>query len=42
MTVGAWSKLGLVKDRDILEVLRDEVVGEEEELPLGWDDIRVL
>jgi hypothetical protein len=38
MCVGAWSWLGLVKNKDILDVLGDEVK-EEQELPVGWDAI---
>ncbi|PPQ81292.1 hypothetical protein CVT26_015194 [Gymnopilus dilepis] len=41
MCVGSWSSLGLVKDKDILDVLGEEVV-EEEALPDGWDAIRGL
>lgn len=42
MCVGSWSLLGLVKDKDILAVLGDEVVGEEDELSENWDAIRGL
>jgi len=41
MCVGAWSRLGLVKNKDILGVLGDEVK-EEKELPEGWDAINTL
>lgn len=41
MCVGAWSRLGLVKNKDILDVLGDEVK-EEKELPEGWDAINTL
>jgi hypothetical protein len=41
MCIGAWSGLGLVKDKDIKAVLGDEVIGEEPELPVGWDAIRL-
>ena len=37
MCIGAWSKLGLLKDKDIKAVLGDDVVEEEPELPVGWD-----
>ena len=39
MCIGAWSKLGLLKDKDIKAVLGDDVIGEEPELPVGWDAI---
>lgn len=41
MCVGAWSVLGLVKDKDMLSVLGQEVAGPEEELPAGWDAIHI-
>jgi hypothetical protein len=41
MCVGNWSRLGLVKGNDILPVLGNELIGEEDELPAGWDDIRL-
>lgn len=41
MCVGAWSRLGLVKNNDILDVLGEEVK-EENELPQGWDAIHTL
>jgi hypothetical protein len=41
MCVGAWSQLGLVKNKDILDVLGDDVK-EEKELPVGWDTINTL
>jgi hypothetical protein len=40
MCVGAWSQLGLVKDNDILDVLKE--VKEENEFPEGWDAIHTL
>jgi hypothetical protein len=39
MCIGAWSRLGLVKDGNILAALGDEVNGEEPELLAGWDAI---
>ena len=41
MAIGAWSELGLVKDLDIKTALGKEDQGPEEELPAGWDAIRV-
>ena len=41
MAIGAWSKLSLVKDLDIKTALGKEDQGPEEELPAGWDAIRV-
>jgi hypothetical protein len=41
MCVGAWSWLGLVKNKDILDVLGDKVK-EDKELPVGWDTINPL
>jgi hypothetical protein len=38
--VGIWSLLGLVKDSDIkMSVGKDDVVGEEKDLPENWDVI---
>ena len=39
MCLGAWSLLGLVKDSDIKAALGEEVVGPEDDLPVGWDTI---
>ena len=39
MCVGNWSRLGLVKVKDILPVLGDELNEAEDELPVGWDQI---
>jgi hypothetical protein len=41
MCLGSWSKLGYVRDEDVLAVTRmPDVEGdEEEELPDGWDAI---
>jgi len=39
MCVGNWSRLGLVKVKDILPVLGDELNEDEDELPAGWDQI---
>ena len=39
MCVGNWSQLGLVKIKDILPVLGDELNEDEDELPAGWDQI---
>ena len=40
LCVGVWSSLGLVKDSDIkMSVGKDDVVGEEEDLPENWDAI---
>ena len=40
MCLGNWSKLGYVKDRDVLAVtMLPDVEGDEEELPDGWDAI---
>jgi hypothetical protein len=41
MCVGAWSKLGLVKNNDILDILGEEVKVETE-LPEGWDAIHTM
>jgi hypothetical protein len=40
LCVGIWSSLGLVKDSDIkMSVGKDNIVGEEEDLPENWDAI---
>ena len=40
MCVGDWSLLGFVKDKDIQAVtVEEELDGEEEDLPDGWDKI---
>ena len=40
MCLGNWSKLGYVKDKDVLAVAAlPDVEGNEEELPDGWDAI---
>ena len=40
MCLGVWSRLGYVKDSDLLAASTlPDVVGEEEELELGWDTI---
>lgn len=40
MCLGAWSKMGLVKDEDIMEAARlPEVKGSEPELDSNWDFI---
>lgn len=40
MCLGAWSKMGLVKDKDVMEAARlPDVKGSEAELDSGWDDI---
>ena len=40
LCIGIWSSLGLVKDSDIkMSVGKDDVVGEEEDLPENWDVI---
>jgi hypothetical protein len=42
MCLGNWSRLGLVKDRDIHAVtMLAEIEGAEEELKEGWDSIRL-
>lgn len=42
MCLGTWSKLGYVKDKDVLAVGRlPDVEDEEEELEEGWDAIHV-
>jgi hypothetical protein len=40
MCLGNWSRLGYVRDKDILAItVEPEVEGDEEELPQGWDAI---
>jgi hypothetical protein len=40
MCVGDWSKLGYVRDKDVLAVtMLPDVEGDEEELLDGWDAI---
>ncbi len=39
MCVGSWSWLGLVMNKKILPVLGDELIGDENELLAGWDEI---
>jgi len=40
LCVGTWSLLGLVKDSDIkMSVGKDDIVGEEDDLPKNWDVI---
>jgi len=40
MCLGAWSKLGLVKDRDVMEAAKlPDVNGSEAVLDSGWDDV---
>jgi hypothetical protein len=40
MCLRAWSKLGLVKDRDVMEAAKlPDVNGSEAILDSGWDDI---
>jgi len=39
MCVGSWSLLGLINDSDIKEALGLDVIGKEDELPVGWDSI---
>jgi hypothetical protein len=40
LCVGIWSLLGLVKDSDIrMSVGKDNIVGEEDDLPENWDMI---
>jgi hypothetical protein len=43
LCLGSWSLLGLVKDKDVLNVaLMPDVEGEEEiELEDGWDSIKI-
>ena len=38
MCLGAWSKMGLVKDKDVMEVVMQlDVKGGEAELDSEWD-----
>jgi hypothetical protein len=40
LCVGIWSLLGLVKDSDIrMSMGKDNIVGEEDDLPENWDMI---
>ena len=40
MCLGAWSKMGFVKDKDITEAARlPDIKGSEDELNCGWDNI---
>lgn len=40
MCVGAWSKLGFVKDKDVIAATRlPEIEGNEKELAMDWDTI---
>jgi hypothetical protein len=40
MCLGYWSRLGFVKDKDIMAVtVLPEELGDEEELSNGWDAI---
>ena len=40
MCLGAWSKLGFMHDVDIrAAAILPDIIGEEEELELGWDYI---
>jgi hypothetical protein len=40
MCLGAWSKMGLVKNKDVMEAVRlPDVKGSEAELDNGWDDV---
>ena len=40
--LGSWSKLGLVKDNDVMSVtVLAEVEGDEEEMAVRWDTIVV-
>lgn len=42
MMVGAWSRLGYVKDNDVkAATMLPEVKGEEEELDEDWDAIKL-
>ena len=42
LCVGLWSSQGLVKDGDIRVSLGADNMGEEDALPVDWDDIPVL
>jgi hypothetical protein len=40
MCLGVWSLMGYVKDSDIrASVMLPDIIGEEEELTAGWDEI---
>jgi hypothetical protein len=40
MCLGAWSRLGYVKDTDVMAVaMMPEMEGEENDLEAGWDCI---
>jgi hypothetical protein len=40
MCLGAWSRMGLVKDKDVMAVVRLPAVDRDEtELDSGWDDV---
>jgi hypothetical protein len=40
MCIGNWSRLGYVRDKDVLAVaVLSDVEGDEEELPDQWDAI---
>ena len=42
MCLGAWSLMGMVKDKDVMKIaVLDDVKGEEEEVfEDGWDSIK--
>ena len=41
MCLGTWSKMGLVKDKDLIEAGKlPDVDGDESELDSDWDDIQ--
>ena len=40
MCLGTWSRMGLVKDKDVMEAARlPDVNGSEDELGSDWDDV---
>ena len=40
MCLSAWSRMGLVKDKDVMEAARlPDVKGSKAELDSGWDDV---
>jgi hypothetical protein len=40
MCLGNWSRLGYVRDKDVLAVtMKPDLEGDEEDLPDGWDAI---
>jgi len=42
MCLGSWSLLGLIEDSDIKAAIAlGDVIGKEEELPEGWDAIKL-